>query len=64
MHQTTDSQAELSIGVPTSSDLMVSITCVNGWFSAKTLKASGMVEVGTKALDIKVRGKITIKPTH
>jgi hypothetical protein len=43
---------------------MVFITCVSGWFSANILRALGIVEVGTKALDIKVSGNITTNPIH
>lgn len=63
-HQTTASQPELSRGVPTSQARIVSITCVNGWFSANARRAAGIVSVGTKALDINVSGKIITKPTH
>ncbi len=64
VHQANASHPELPIGVPTSQPRIASMTCVSGWFSAKSRSASGMVSVGTKAPLTNVNGKMTIKPVH
>jgi len=61
-HQAKASQPELPMGVPTSQACIASITCVRGWFSAKSRNTAGIVSVGTNALLTNVNGKMMMKP--
>src|SRR6266542_7117546 len=49
-HQATANRARLPIGVPMSSPRSVSITGVNGWFSANQRSPTGIESGGTKPL--------------